>query len=164
MIWPLFEQKPNLPTEGSVGSFAHKRSYYYHPGVDLYCGEGQEIVAVEDGIVVNVEIFTGPSADPTSPWWNETWGVLVEGASGVLGYCELKPMFYIKQGLKLKSGDLIGHVIPVLKRDKGNGTTMLHFELYLKGTRTHMTWHHDEPQPVEMCDPTELLRKVANES
>jgi len=162
MVWPLFQQKPNIPSDGSPGSFAYKRARTYHPGVDLYCDEEQEVVAIEDGTVVNVCVFTGPEATPPSPWWNETWGVLVEGESGVIGYCELKPIFYIKKGFKLKKGDMIGRIIPVLKRDKGNGTTMLHFELYLKGSRDHADWHHDEPQPVELCDPTPLLRKISN--
>ena len=163
MNWPLYNHQPNIPPDGSPGSFAYKRAKSYHPGVDLYCLEGQEVVACEDGVVVNCNLFTGPNAEPPSPWWNETWAVLIEGESGVLGYCELKPMFYISKNFKIKAGDIIGHIIPVLKRDKGNGTTMLHFELYLKGTRDNMDWWHDEPQPVEMEDPTSLLRKIANE-
>lgn len=162
MIWPIFNKIPNIPESDSSGAFAFKRSYYYHPGIDLYCEENQEIVAIEDGVVVNVETFTGPNANPASAWWNETKAVLIEGESGVLGYCEIKPMFYIKTGLKITAGTMIGRVIPVLKKDKGNGTTMLHFEMYLKGTREHMTWHHHKLKPVELLDPTEFLRSIEN--
>lgn len=160
MKWPLFEQLPHVPISNSPASFAYKRSYYYHPGIDLYCPEGTEVLSIEDGVVINVEIFTGPEAIPVSPWWNKTWGVLVEGKSGVLGYCELKPMFYIKPGFKLKEGDMIGRIIPVLKRDKGNGTTMLHFEKYKAGIKNHVTWHLEEDKPELLEDPTDLLRKI----
>lgn len=160
MKWPLFNKTPHVPVDGSVASFAHKRSYYYHPGVDLYCDAGQYVVAIEDSKVINIEIFTGPNANPVSAWWNETWAVLVEGASGVLGYCELKPLPYIKKGFKLKAGIPIGNIIPVLKRDKDNGTTMLHLEMYKPKTSGHVTWHIGEDRPETLLDPTEFLRNI----
>lgn len=160
MKWPLLNKIPNYPALDSPAAFAHKRSYYYHPGIDLYCRDGQPIVAIEDGVIVNIEMFTGPDADPPSPWWNETWSVMVEGASGALGYCEIcfNPEFYL--GQNLKEGDLIGFAIPVLKKDKGNGTTMLHFEMYKSGTRSHVTWHHGEEKPDSLLDPTEFLSRI----
>lgn len=161
MRWPLHRIPPAVPQDGSVAAFAHKRSYYYHPGVDLYCPELTYVCAIEAGVVVNIEIFTGRMADPPSPWWNETWSILIEGESGVLGYCELHPATYIKQGTKVAPGDYLGTIIPVLKKDKGNGTTMLHFEKYKRGTTSHVTWHHDQDKPEELEDPTEFLRKVA---
>jgi hypothetical protein len=69
MKWPLRDKTPALPQVGAVGDFAFRRSFYYHPGVDVYCGFGQEIQAIEDGEVVHIENFTGPSANPPSPWW-----------------------------------------------------------------------------------------------
>lgn len=160
MMWPLRSLNPTIPQKDSPAAFAYKRSYYYHPGVDLYCAEGQEVVAIEDGIVVNVEVFTGPTAEPPSPWWNPTHSIMIEGSSGVLGYCELEPMHYIARGFSIKEGDVVGKIIPVLKRDKGNGTTMLHLEHYLSGTREHMTWHHNELQPINMLDPEIILSKI----
>lgn len=160
MIWPLYKEKPNVPMDGSVGSFGFKRSYYYHPGIDLYCEFAQDVLAIEDGVVVNVEVFTGVAANPSSPWWNRTWSVLIEGASGVLGYCELEHYPHIKKGFQIKEGEQIGRIIPVLKKDKGNGTTMLHFEKYKPGTKHHVTWHHDAEKPEELEDPTELLRSL----
>lgn len=160
MKWPLKNKIPNIPLINSMGDFAFKRSFYYHPGIDLYCEEGQEIQAIEDGIVSHIENFTGPDADPASPWWNETWSILIEGASGALGYCELKPSNHIKIGLKVLAGDIIGQIIPVLKKDKGNGTTMLHFEQYVAGTRHHVTWYLNENKPEELVDPRILLEKL----
>lgn len=160
MKWPLHRVIPNIPKDGSVAAFAHKRSYYFHPGVDLYCAENTYVVACEPGHIVNIEEFTGPTATPPSPWWNETFSILIEGARGVLGYCEMHPDSTLKIGQKVSEGDYLGVIIPVLKRDKGNGTTMLHFEKYAPGTKSHVTWHFNENKPTELEDPTEFLRSL----
>ncbi len=155
---PLFDLKLKIPTHDQAGGFGFKRTFYYHPGVDLYCCNGQAVTALEEGEVVNIETFTGPLADPPSPWWNETQAILVEGANGALGYCELIVMPYLQVGDRIDEGDLLGFVVPVLKKDKGNGITMLHFEQYVPGTRTHVTWHIGEERPASLLDPTELLK------
>lgn len=160
MKWPLLNKDPIILPEGHVGDFAYRRSFYYHPGIDIYCSEGQEVQAIEDGTVVHIENFTGPNAHPPSPWWLETWSILIEGKSGVLGYCEIKPLPHIKVGQKVKEGEQIATVIPVLKKDKGNGTTMLHFEHYVPGTRHHVTWVLDTIKPDELLNSRFLLEKL----
>lgn len=169
MKWPLTNLAPSIPPEGHVGDFAYRRSFYHHPGIDIYCDLYQEVCAIEDGVVVNLEQFTGQDADPSSPWWNDTWSIMIEGASGVIGYCELLPNFgfspdpmlrYSNIGVEVKAGDPIGVIIPVLKKDKGNGTTMLHLEHYVAGTREHVTWVLDTPQPPELLNPRHLLNKI----
>jgi hypothetical protein len=160
MKYPLFNLAPNIPVPGSPGSFGFQRSHYFHDGNDLYCQEGQEVIAIEDGVVVDISIFTGEDADPPSPWWNSTKAVLVEGKSGVIGYCEINPMFYLVLGFKVKEGDMIGRVVPVLKEDKGNGTSMLHLNLYTPGTTKHVTWALDQEKPENLLDSTQLLRSI----
>lgn len=162
MKWPLHRIVPAVPLDDSPAAFGHRRSYYFHPGVDLYCPENTYVVACEAGKIVNIEEFTGPTANPPSPWWNQTSSILIEGVSGVLGYCELHPDSGLKIGQTVKSGDFLGTIIPVLKRDKGNGKTMLHFEQYVSGTRTHVTWHHKESCPESLQDPTSFLHKLMN--
>lgn len=157
MIWPLKNKIPALPSIDGVGDFAFRRSFYYHPGIDIYCDLGQEVQAIEDGTVVLIEHFTGTNANPPSPWWMDTWSILVEGASGVLGYCELKPLSYIQVGMQLREGDVIATIVPVLKKDKGNGTTMLHFEKYVSGTKDHVTWVLDTPKPPQLLNPRDFL-------
>lgn len=161
MKWPLKDKVPAIPPEGHVGDFAFRRSFYYHPGIDIYCGNGQEVVAIEDGVVVHFESFTGPTANPPSPWWNQTFSVMVEGASGVIGYCELLIDDALDIGDVIKAGDTIGHITPVLKKDKGNGTTMLHVELYVPGTKHHVTWVLDTEKPPELLNPRQLLEQCA---
>jgi hypothetical protein len=162
MKWPIKNKKPSIPPEGHVGDFAFRRSFYYHPGIDIYCPIYSIVEAIEDGIVVNIEHFTGAEANPPSPWWNDTWAVMVEGVSGVIGYCELVYDSRLTVGSQIKMGDIIGSIIPVLKKDKGNGTTMLHLEHYISGTKHHVTWVLDTDKPVELLNPRDLLYKISN--
>lgn len=135
------------------GRFGAKRKLDVHTGVDLYCDVGTEIAALEDGIVVAVEDFTGESVG--SPWWNETKAVMVEGKSGVVLYGEISPC--VNLGQYVKAGQILGTVLQVLKEDKGKPLAMLHIEWYVAGTRQSTWWYHDYPQPQELLNVEELL-------
>jgi len=150
-LWPL----KGVPIKGPspAGCFGYPRKFDVHTGVDLYCDPGQEVVAVEPGTVVTVEAFTGPEAE--SPWWNPTWAVLVEGASGVVVYGEVEPL--VVEGQQVAVGMPVGHVLTVLKKDKGLPMTMLHLELMVPGSRSTVWWPEGQPQPECLLDPTPLL-------
>lgn len=135
------------------GQFGAIRKYDIHTGIDLYCDEGSEVFAIENGIVVSVETFTGPAAD--SPWWNETMAVLITSPSGVICYGEVEPL--IKIGDKVMAGDVVGRVKRVLKEDKGRPTSMLHLELYKHGVRNTTWWRLGEERPKYLLDPGVLL-------
>lgn len=128
-------------------------------GIDIYTNDKEPVFAMEDGIIVHIENFTGPNANPTSPWWNETFSIMIEGDSGVIGYCELILENNLKINNYVKEGDLLGKITPVLKKDKGVGTSMLHLELYIKGTKEHCSWLHEEKKPENLLNPRELLEK-----
>lgn len=159
-MWLLRNIPPALPSIGSRADFADERAYSFHAGIDLYCPEGTQVQAAEAGVVVLVDIFTGPNASPPSPHWNETFSILIEGESGCLGYCELLPNPNIHFGTIVQPGTLLGTVTPVLKKDKGNGTTMLHFEHYRHGTREHIDWFKDQSQPAHLLNPRPFLEKL----
>jgi len=111
---------------------------------------------VEDGMVVAIEAFTGPNASDPSPWWNDTWAVLVEGESGVVVYGEVSPQ--VRVGVAVQAGTLVGVVeTPVLRRSKGRPTTMLHLELMISGTRETVWWRKDRPMPGVLRDPMTFL-------
>lgn len=160
-IFPLKNHTLAVPSEiWHPGSFGFKRKFdYHHTGVDLYAKEGDSVVAVEDGTVTVVENFTGPMAN--SPWWNETWAVLIEGASGVVVYGEILPL--VEPGTGVIKGQVIGTVLTVLKelvtKDwiPGHSRSMLHLELHQNGTRATCWWHGGEIQPPTLLDPTTLL-------
>ena len=149
--WPL----PDCPLAWSdvPGQFGAVRKHDIHTGVDLYCPEGSVVVAVEDGIVVAVEDFTG--SDAGSPWWLPTKAVLVEGASGVVVYGEVQPL--LAEGSEVLRGMSVGKVLRVIRRDKGRPLAMLHLELMAPGTRTTLWWKLGQDQPAALRDPTELI-------
>jgi len=133
-----------------------------HTGVDLYTPVGTKVYAVEEGVIVGVELFTGKDAG--SPWYNETEAILVSGKSGVVLYGEVEIQEDLEVGQKVLAGQLLGTVQAVLKEDKGNGCSMLHFELYRKGTKSSVWWHHGKEQPKNLLDPTQSLLALKVES
>ncbi len=147
-----------IPREGEPGAFGAVRRHDVHTGVDLHCGAGQSVLAVERGVVVAVEEFTGPAAG--SPWWLPTRAVLVEGASGVVLYGEVVPEGAMVTGALVAQGDRVGVVTRVLRHDKGAPTTMLHLELYAPGVRSGVWWRHGEARPEGLRDPTAHLRAM----
>ena len=142
-----------LPIAPHPGAFAVHRKHHTHEGVDLYCPEGTEVCAVEDGTVVAVIPFTGMLATPPSPWWRDTTAVLVEGATGVVVYGEISSL--VEVGEHVSRGQPLGHVKRVLLRDKGYPTTMLHLELHQHGTRNAFDWI--DVKPLSLLDPTPYL-------
>lgn len=150
-LWPL-QSAPVWPDY--PGTFGAVRTHDIHTGVDLYTGVGERVLAVEEGVVVKIENFTGESAG--SPWWNETKAVLIEGPTGVVCYGEIEPS--VSVGDTLAQGAVIGHVLQVLKKNKGRPQTMLHIELYEFGHRETLIWSLGDPQPSALRDPTPFLK------
>lgn len=154
-LFPLKGDKIMLPD--AKGSFGYTRKNHTHEGVDLYGYEGQEVYAVEDGVVVGLEWFTGEKcAHSPSPWWNNTQALLVKGASGVVLYGEISVTKSI--GDTVFVGEVIGSLVRVLKKDKGRPTTMLHIELHESSCIKSEAW--DGMKPKTLRDPTKCLESA----
>jgi murein DD-endopeptidase MepM/ murein hydrolase activator NlpD len=160
MTFPLKNFKLEIPYGKHPGAFGFKRKYDIHTGIDLYCNDSDSVFAIEDGVIVNIEQFTGPEVG--SDWWNSTFAVMIEGISGVINYGELY-FPNLKIGDTIKEGDLIGNVKQVLKSNKiredieNHSCSMLHIELYKHGTTKFVDWINEKP--FDLLDPTELLLK-----
>ena len=76
-----------LPLPPHCGSFAYQRRFHTHEGVDFYAPDGTPVAALEDGIVVLIEDFTGPKVN--QPWWNDTQALHIESGSQILVYGEI---------------------------------------------------------------------------
>lgn len=165
-LWPL----PGVARKLSEtdGAFGWKRRYEIHTGSDLYCLEGQEVTAVDDGHVLLVTDFTGEAAG--SPWWNQTKAVLVRHYGGyVVVYGEIEPAADLKVGTPIKRGQPLGHVVRVRKQDRGKPMTMLHFELWRDvesalnnfcaddAMEVACDWKLDGKRPDGLLDPTRSL-------
>ena len=156
-----YQTQTEIPLMPHPGSFAKERKNHIHEGVDLYCEKGDEVFAIEDGIIVKIKPFTGTLID--SPWWNDTWCVMVEGKSGVFNYGEIIPQENLKEGMFIKEGDIIGTIETVLKKDKGRPMNMLHLELYKAGTTDPiLEWSLNQEKPEQLLDPTPKLLELAN--
>lgn len=137
------------------GAFSFVRRHHVHEGVDLYCKEGTPVHAVEDGEVVAVMPFTGPSAK--LDWWLDTECIMVEGKSGVVVYGEVLALTFV--GRRVAAGQCIGSVKQVLGKDKGRPRSMLHLELHEHGSRSCPEWYLGF-RPEVLCDPTPYLLEV----
>jgi murein DD-endopeptidase MepM/ murein hydrolase activator NlpD len=165
LYWPLKYPVPTeLPLQPHQGGFGAKRKYDTHTGIDLYCEPNTEVVAIEDGVIVGLEIFTGPNV--SSPWWQETFAVLLEGPSGVICYGEIEyDKNTLKIGSQIRAGETLGRVLTVLRKDKGKPMTMLHLELYPIGVhKSASTWEVEDEQPTDLIDPTPLLYQIINQT
>lgn len=151
-----FNHETEIPLGTHPGAFGTVRRCHIHEGVDLYGQPGAPVYAMEAGVVVARQAFTGEAAG--SPWWADTECLLVEGECGVLNYGEIQPLSALKPGVPVIAGQLIGHLVTVLRKDKGRPRTMLHLERYVKGTCAPLAeWRLLRPQPGMLCDPTSLL-------
>ena len=148
----------HLPLAPHPGAFGVKRKHHTHEGVDLYCAEGTDVHAVEDGKIVAILHFTGEQAIPPSLWWRDTMAMLVEGESGVVVYGEMAPRLGKLVGDKVRRGDVVGNVMQVLSHYKGFPVSMLHLELHIHGTRDAYDWVDEKP--VSLLDPTPFLMEA----
>lgn len=159
-----------LPLNPHPGSFGFVRKMHIHEGVDLYVPQGTPVSTVEAGEVVAVLPFTGAHVEkigkPPSPWWLETYAILIEGDSGVVVYGEIG-FPALKVGTRVPAGEYAGNVTRVLATDKGRPTTMLHLELHRHGTRMWADWVKSrgedifEFRPTTLKDPTPHLMRTA---
>lgn len=154
-----------IPLNHHPGAFGFQRKKNHHTGVDLYTNDGEAVFAAEDGEVVKIDIFTGPKLG--HDWWEETYGVMVEGISGVVNYGEIIPNQDLNIGQKITRGTCIGKVKRVLFPDRfrpdipGHSCSMLHFELYKHGSREFANWHDPQKNP-DLLDPTKYLLDAEN--
>ena len=64
----------------------------------------------------------------------------------------------VKEGEKVKAGQLIGHIAKVLKGKNTTHSCMLHFELHKKGTKKPVDWYNKKPKTV--LNPTGYLNSL----
>jgi len=174
--WPIPNSHPrSLPTPGERGSFWEDRGDRRHAGIDLYAPPGTPVVAVEDGLVVEVQVFTSPEV---RSYWNVTCSILIQNGTGqVCRYAELGEAC-VQTGQSVTAGQVIGTVGLVLNYDCINDAapayirrlkhassgSMLHFELHSRQPETGSTYlggnyFLDRP-PEGLLDPSPYLMEA----
>jgi murein DD-endopeptidase MepM/ murein hydrolase activator NlpD len=145
-----------IPLLPHPGAFSKIRAHHQHEGIDLYAPIGTSVLSMSKGIVMDVYPFTGAHAG--SPWWCDTWAVLVDHGPFLLNYGEISPL--VAKGDSLSKGQTLGHIIQVLQKNKGRPQSMLHLEMYALGSSPAKGWGLQEPPPSGLLDPTFLLSSL----
>lgn len=149
-----------IPINDHPGAFGYNHKHDIHTGVDIYCNDGDPVYALENGIVVSKNFFTGDEVG--TPWWNTTQYLMIKGESGIICYGEIITDMCV--GNVIKEGNIIGYVTPVLPEMKirsdipNHSNSMLHIELYSEICEP-VEWLLNTDKPKLLLDPTELLLK-----
>jgi len=174
--WPVPQSNTkNIPEPGQPGSFWEDRGDRHHAGVDMYAPAFSDVVAIEDGIVLEVSEFTSPKK---IHYWNVTYSILIKTDNGIIHrYAELHDT-QIKTGDQIKAGDLIGHVgvvlnlekidknsPPYIQKLKSKGVpSMLHFEMLKEipeSTDKYLGGNFFRNEiPESLMDPTNYLNSI----
>lgn len=156
-----YKNTTEIPINPHPGSFGYVRKNHVHEGIDLYAEEGDEVLAIEDGVVISIIPFTGEIAN--SPWWNNTYSIFVKHKNYILNYGELIPAEGLKSGDVIEAGQIIGNIRTVLLKDKGRPMAMLHLEMYtIDAIEPLKEWPLNTGKPSVLLDPTELVRTLVN--
>jgi hypothetical protein len=155
-----------IPTYKEPGSFGFKRKFEIHNGVDIYCKDGSDVFAVEDGVVVDIKPFTGKQNG--TDWWNDTWAICVKGKSGVVCYGEMEEQFNFKIGDTIKTNDCIGKIKAVLPEHKirkdirHHNNAMLHIQLFkdYENDEQLADWYPNQERNKFLLDPTPYLQMI----
>ena len=86
----------------------------------------------------------------------------MHGASGLVVYGELRTNG-VQPGDWVRPGQIVGHVVQVLKKDKGRPMSMLHLELRdadHPDSRRAFDWAKDKARPDWLWDPTPYLLAI----
>ena len=145
----------NNAKHGNVGGRAFKasRSGRYHAGIDLYADAGDLVLAPESGVIVADQNFLNsiPGED----------AMLIQGDSGttiLLGEIVAESMttrFGLKEGSRVEQGQPVAIVAKTV-----NGSHMLHFETYTKGSMRNRSWKKDKKPHPSLRDPTAYLLRA----
>ncbi|KQT65867.1 MULTISPECIES: M23 family metallopeptidase [unclassified Aureimonas] len=123
----------------------------FHVGLDLYANQGDEVIACEDGRIVNYYPFYRTSKGDMS------YALLVAHADLVINYGEVaetsRRQFGWSVGDKVRAGQKIGTI---------SGTAMLHFETYRSGTTANERWLPGKARPNALLNPTLYLLEIAS--
>ncbi len=162
--WPVPNSySKKIPENGEYGAFKkdewHDKLGHWHSGVDFLCPTGSKVIVIEDCVVIETGQFTGY---PGSPQYRKTWFVKVKNGDGKIAvYGELRRP-KLKMGQKLKNGQIVGYVARVSwtrHQPDRKKRSMLHFELYRKGTKkTVEWWSKNRKKPKNLLNPTNYLK------
>lgn len=139
-------EKPRRYVGNRSRSFLARRSNgkRYHAGIDLYANHKDKVVACEDGVIINFYHF-----------YRSTYALIVEHKNIVINYGEVHKDSLktngLREGDRVSAGQVIGFA------GKMHKSSMLHFEIYRKGTDRNLRWLKKDKAPYNLLNPTKYL-------
>jgi murein DD-endopeptidase MepM/ murein hydrolase activator NlpD len=121
----------------------------FHVGLDIFCAEGDVVLAIADGTIVNFY-----------PFYEGTNALLIAHGGIVVNYGEVAPNAQEKFNWNLKQKKTLdvtaGQPIAQVGR-----LDMIHFETYKPAARQNERWMKGGPRPPNLLNPTKLLLGLA---
>ena len=118
----------------------------YHVGMDIFCHQGDTVLAIADGKIVNFY-----------PFYEGTNALFVEHDGVVVNYGEVEPDF--NRRFNWRKGDRVNAGQEIARVGRLN---MIHFETYRPGATQNARWMKNEAQPPSnLLNPTMVLLGVA---
>lgn len=150
-VWPIANRRPTVQEHGGR-IWGAPRGDRRHAGVDVYAQRHDVVVSPLPGTVVAHQGWSGPG----------TRALLIESDDGpVMLLGAVAPNSWEEWGLGI--GDHVEIGEPVARVGVyPAGSSMLHFELYVNGTRQNKRWYAGSPPPPGLLDPTPFLEAAAD--
>ena len=165
MFWPIITDDPQamvvsyLSNSGQVVGSSSRRFFAdrrngerHHVGVDIFCREGDVVVACAPGEIVAFYSFY---RRPTTG--EDTFALFVAHDGVVINYGEVRRSS--RQDFGWNIGD---QVTAGQKIARVSGTNMIHFETYVPNTVQNSRWLRGEARPASLLNPTMLLLTLAS--
>jgi murein DD-endopeptidase MepM/ murein hydrolase activator NlpD len=119
----------------------------YHVGIDVYARHGDPVVACESGQIVNLYHF-----------YHGAYAMIVQCDTGlVINYGEIAKNswkeFGLAEGARIKKGQPIARIGTM-----SGGSSMLHFETYMRPSRTNERYFGGDAGPI--LNPTYYLLRA----
>lgn len=156
-VWPVLSTKKKVPKSKSKSGFGANRSgNRFHAGTDILAPYDSNVLAIEDGVVKNIFLFTYPELDKFSKY-EKTYAIAIQHKDGNYTlYCEVqKPK--LKIGQKVKTGQKIAKVGRIFAHKPKH--TMLHFEYHSKLPKKTTKWYKGK-RPKSLLNSTKYLKKI----
>ncbi len=142
-IWPVPDSySKSLPKEGERGSFWENRGDRFHVGVDIFAPAGADVLAIQNGKVIDIGIFTTPEE---AKYLKKSYYITIKTAQNLnIKYAEVKNITvrigdYVNTGQKIAeiaevlNKEYLSHSTPQYLRNmiENDMVSMLHLESYI---------------------------------
>ena len=179
-IWPVPDSySKTLPKDGERGSFWENRGDRFHVGVDIFAPPGADVLAVQNGKVIDIGIFTTPEQ---AKHLNKSYYITIKTSQNLnIKYAEVTNIV-VRIGDFVNAGQKIAEVAKVLNEEHLSHNTphylrdmiekgmvsMLHLESYIAPIAEVRPYSYGnylgKTKPYSVIDPTLFLNGTVHQN